>query len=618
MPNTFRIYEAEEKMLAVYHRRLKIADRHFDKSKDQKQRFIDRYATHVQEDQVTSRGEVAAVPEGLSSVDTMFSMMTALDVEFITKNIGNGTQEQALAAERGLNQSWRDTKGQVRSKKAIKDALLVDIGWVKVYYDYVEDVELRDVPEEALAAQAYELREQNPGLDDDELAKLLEPFTTEEVPIVIRDRVCVEYVPWDMVRYDSSAKHIEDVRWVAQYTKLPLPEVVFNPVWREFVEDRYGKAKGRKMLEDLEGDSSVLTTLKGSYDDIEGLGSDETDDDLRVTVVELWDFETGLITTFPKGRDDLVLFQRINPLMFNMDLEDRNPFKPLVVRDNPDSVEGIGDMRAIWHSLEQLDNRRRNRAEYVEGAVPKVAGPARAMTEAGKKALQSQETLEYVGLEEGYAWSDIGVINPPPFPQEQLDEEDRIKQAMEEATGAADPMRGVFPSRRTTATEANIVDSRGDMRQAERRSQLEQWYIAIARTILQLMQVYYSRDRILRYTDDLGDEFLWEWNNEDIAIDADIEIAITPKENLTRAERVQRAFQWMNLVLPMPETDREEVLRLVAREMGMRDEDVRKVVRSHEEAQAEASADQAQAAALEVSPQPFGNSPVGLDIGQAG
>ena len=127
------------------------------------------------------------------------------------------------------------------------------------------------------------------------------------------------------------------------------------------------------------------------------------------------------------------------------------------------------------------------------------------------------------------------------------------------------------------------------------------------------MQVFYDRKRMLRYTDDLGEDFVWEWTKEDIAIDADLNISLTPKENLTRSQRVERAMGFMNLALPLPETDRGELLKFVAREMGFRDEDVRALVKGDEEVKAEQQQEQV-AQQMAVAPQPFANSPQGLKI----
>jgi hypothetical protein len=612
----FRVYKDEETMLKVYDRRLRIADRKFDTGKDEREGFMDRYANEVEADQVNEDGHRVTVTSGIGIIDTMYSSMVAVDVQFMLEQIGNGTAAQALAATRGLNQAWRDTKGQKRSKRAIKDALIADVGWVKVYYDYVEDVELQDVPQEALEEQLLEYMEKH-GLDEmseeaiEEGVAAEELKLTEEVPIVLRDRICLDYVPWDMIRYDPSAKQIEDVRWVAQYTLMPEAEVKGNPAWEEFVKLRYGARKGPKMLEDLEGDARVSVGMDMDTE-LGDLAADDENDDSRVTVVEMWDFETGLVTVFPYGNSELVLHQRVNPLMMNLDLEDRNPFKPLIIRDDPRQFEGLGDMRIIQPALEELDEYRSNAATYVARTIPKFFGPESALTQAGKEAFKSPVWGEYVGISDGYSKDQIGQVQIPQLPQEAFQIPEQVQYEMKEATGASEPMRGVFPTRRTTATETQIVTGKGEERQAERRGSLEDWYISVARCMLQLMQVYYDQERMLRYTDDLGQEFVWKWTKEDIAMDCDLLISLTPKENLTRDQRVQRAMGYMNLALPLPETDRGELLRFVAREMGFRDEDVRAMVKSDKEVQMKEQQDQA--AQFATQPQPFANSPQGLGI----
>ena len=613
--DTFRIYPDEEVMLKVYGRRLIMADRKWDRFEPERTRFIERYDNEVEDDQLTSRGHRVGVTKGIGVIDTMYSSMTAVDIEFIIQNVGHGTRFQALAAERALNQGWHDSSAQENSWEAIKEALLVDTGWVKVYYDYVEDIELRDRPDEAIEAQVMELFGEHPDMAPEDISDLVD--VVEAVTIVLRDRVCVDYVSWEDIRVDPSAKRINDARWVAQYTRMPIEEVRQHPVWRPFVLDRYGERKGQNRLDDLSGDSSVLSMVEGDYADVEAIGRDEYDDDVRVTVVEMWDLETGVVTTFPKGSAETVLFQRLNPLMFNLDLQDRNPFKPLMVRDTPSRFDGNGDMRIIKPALEELDEYRRDIAEYVEGAKPKYAGPERAMTTRGMKALKSQEPFEYIGLQEGFVRNEIGALDMPQLPEVAFQMPERVAAELDESTGLNEVLRGLFPGGRKTATEVNTVANQGDVRQAERRSRLERWYLRIAKTMLQLMQIYYDRDRMLRYTDDLGQEFEWTWNAEDIAIDADLRISLTPRENLTRDQRVQRAYKVVNLLMPLPETDRGMLMRWFLTELGLRDDTTRSMVKTDTEVAAEQQ-QQAIAQQLAVRPQPFPNSPAGLNIAPAG
>src|SRR5438128_10507063 len=122
--------------------------------------------------------------------------------------------------------------------------------------------------------------------------------------------------------------------------------------------------------------------------------------------------------------------------------------------------------------------------------------------------------------------------------------------------------------------------------------------------MLQLMQLFYDRDRMLRYTDDLGHAFVWTWNASDIAVETDISVTLTPRENLARQERFNRALQVFTLAAPVPGADQYELLHFIFREMGLRDDEIRKLVKSPQEIAAESAALQAaQAAPLSTQPQ---------------
>jgi len=611
----FRVYDDEEVMLAIYSRRLKVADEKYARMSKEREEFFDRYREMPKEGQFTSRGHRVTTGVGTGIIDTLYSSMVAVDVEFITKALGRGTRSQAYVATQGLNQSWRDTKGQKRCKKAVKDALLADVGWVKVYYDYETDVMTADRPDAAIKAEMEELLGKDAKLTADELAEMVP--TREDQTVVMRDRVCVDYVPWKLVRYDPSAKQVEDIRWVAQYTPMPQTEVVWNPTYRAFVLDRYGEAEGKRLLDDLKGDSKVLTGLESDLGFMNTVPKDEHEDDSRVTVVEMWDFETGLITVFPRDRNDLVLYQRLNPLMFNLDLEDRNPFKPLMVREVSDEFEGLGDARLIQNGLEELDEYRSNIATNVARTIPKFFGPEEGLTKAGKKALESTEWGAYVETSRQTPPNGIWTPQLPILSQEVYGVPDKIVEELKEATGASDVMRGVFTSKRQTAAETQLVSAHGDVRQAERRGNLEEWYLSIARTMLQLMQVFYDAERMHRFVSETGEEFTWTWTREDIAIEADIDVAITPRENLTRDERLQRMMLVMNLLIPLPETSRPDLIRAVLRETGiLSEEDILTLVKSQEELAKEQEAAQLETV-LSARPQEGGGAP-GLNIAAFG
>jgi len=251
-------------------------------------------------------------------------------------------------------------------------------------------------------------------------------------------------------------------------------------------------------------------------------------------------------------------------------------------------------MRVIMPSLEELDEYRSNLANYIARSIPKVFGPVDALSQQGKTALENDEFMAYVGLAAGHTFQEIGVPQIQQLSSEVYAVPDKIQAEIQETTGQNEVVRGVFPSKRTTATEAQLVTTGGQARQGERRSQLEEWYLDIARTALQLMQKFYNQERMTRFVADTGDEFEWTWTNEDIAIEADLDIAITPKENLTREERFQRAVFVSNMLAPLPETDRASLFSWVLRETGLDEDLIRTIVKQPEEVQAEELAQNSQ------------------------
>ena len=81
--SVFRSYEDEETMLKVYGRSLKMADTDFEKREPEYKSFIARYENEPNDEQITDDGTRVNVTQGIGTIDTMFSSLTAVDVEFI-------------------------------------------------------------------------------------------------------------------------------------------------------------------------------------------------------------------------------------------------------------------------------------------------------------------------------------------------------------------------------------------------------------------------------------------------------------------------------------------------------------------------------------------------------
>jgi hypothetical protein len=556
----YKVYDTPEDKVRSLDAWIRAAEDQLNEHKPQAEKRIQRYRGEYVTDYTVAEGHQVNVPVGTGNIDAMYSSLTAIDVSTIVEPGGNAGRLQAQVAEAGINEVFREAKVSHKAGYAIKDALIVGIGWLKVGYDYF-DQEV-DVPrsDEAIAADVDKVFEEaeNAGMapPDPESVSQLIP-THEKAVEVVRDRIVVDYVPWDEMLWTPEARKVEDIRRIGQRLRVPVHEVRTNPHFEAYCKE----AGTLKKLREREGDS----TLDREDDSRIDLAKEDEESEY-LTLYEVCDFETGTICTKAKGADFL-LNEQPNPLNIHDDLEDKNPYVALILREDPMNVWGIGDMELMENSLDELNLARTNLLNYLERFVPKVIGPAEAFGEGGKRAMKSREWGEYVGLE-GASANEVKVLEPPPLLQEMFDLPNRISNDIRESTGVNELMRGIFPDRKRTATETNEVVAASSARQSEKRNRLEKFYVDIAKRILFYMQLFYDDTRIAKLMTVEG-EVDWAYNGEDIIMEADLVVHLQPKEAVTSEVRAERALMMFNYLGEMPEVDRKRLIKVVLEESGV-------------------------------------------------
>lgn len=595
-PVEYKTYKTDEDKAKVYNHRLATAEKDFDSWSAKANDWWSRYENAPRRTQQTRKGMFVNVPTGVAIIDSLFSGLTAVDVEFSLEAVANATPEQGLVAEAALNEEWRSMHVDEARDDAIKDSLVTGIGWLKVGYDFFEATEEVDRDPDEYAAevdemlkQAQEAGEQAPTVQD--IIKLVPD--KETITFALRDRIVVDYVPWDRMRVDPTARRWSDVRWVAQYTKTALHEVQENALYREYAKR---SRRGLRRLAELEPDSSIdkelLTTNRPLADDG------------RVTVVEFWDLETGTYCTFIKGQNWL-LNEGANPFAFFSDFQDRCPFVPLVLRKTTRRLRGISDMEVMDRSLNEKNLYRSRTAEYIRRSVPKLVGPEDALTEEGKDALQNDEVNAYVSTGQSINPRDLLPLTPGVLPEQAFEMNDRIDNEIREATGVNELMRGLFPDRKRTATETSEVVSASAARQSEKRNTLERFHVEVAKRMLHLMQMFYDQPRMARFVDPEMGNVPWEFSGADIIGDFDMKVTLEPREAPTRDQQRQEATVALNVLGPLaqPGADGSSTIdpqRLVAwfmKKYGFSQRDINELLNSSDDQ----SAQTAQALALQAA-----------------
>jgi hypothetical protein len=595
----YRVGQTDADKVKRYDHRMFIAQAEFDKEKDHFLDWWHRYENLPRRKQVTGKGHRVNVPTGVSVIDSLFSMMTAVNIDVILSAKGATTRPQAELATAALSHEWDLLGIQSEGNAAIKDASVVGIGWVKVGYEYSSQVSTDPRPREDVMGDLVELMRQASAARSNGVKNVPEyddivgmvPIE-EEVEHVLRDRIVVDYVPWDRILVDSTAKRIEDVKWVAQVTPMRVEDVRDNAAFQEYVKRTRG---GTKRLKEIRGESTF-------EDDVLPSGT-VSDDDLFVKVYEFWDLEAGTVCTFIKGQDWL-LNESANPFALNLDYKHRNPFVPCVLRKTATRLRGVSDMELIAPSLDEADVYRSATATFVERFVPKVAVEEDALTVEGKAALANNEYGAVVSYATG---KDAPVaLNPPVLPAEVFDMDHRIEETIRDAVGSNELTRGQFPDRKRTATETSEVVSASNARHAERRNTLETFWSDVANRVLQLMQLFYDQKRMTRYVDPTYGAVAWEWDADDVAMEYGLSVSLTPKEEPTAQSKRDDALAFFNFMVPLAQPGPDgsspvDIVALVAwlaTEYGISKQDQLAFLNLPEEKQAQQLAAQQNVAAM--------------------
>lgn len=599
-----KLYKNDEDKLKVYNHYMLQAEAQFKGWKDVADRAWRRYQNEHNIDQVSGGGHVVNVPTLISIIDAMYSSMTAADVDFMVAASGKGTSDQAFIASEALSKEWNQSEALSEAEMAIKDALLTGIGWAKVGYEYDEEVHTVPRPDEHIAHDRETLTQEaiKAGIrapSADQIAEAV-PLTEDETT-VLRDRVVVDYVPWELMRWDPTAKRIKDIHWHCQISFLDPEEVKNNPSFREYVKRTRGSLK---KLDDLKADTKIEFDVGSGAIDYKP--ERENPLDRRCTVYELWDYATGNVCTFVKNADFL-LNEQPNPFMVNLDRGTQSPFVPLVLRATSTRVRGISEAEVLDGTLKEMDLHRSRLATYVERTSPKYVAPARMFTENAKNALKSQEYGVIVEVEEEFQdRTDLfQPIKLPELPSEMFGMPEKLEQEARDATGVNELMRGLFPDRKRTATETAEVVTASAARQAEKRTQLERFYRAIGTRILQLMQMFYTQERMLNFVAE-GITAEWSYTADDIIFESSLEVSLTPKESKSWTSRRDDAMAVLNVVGPFAQAQEngetvvkpEELLQWALGEMGVKRADIAKFIASPADKQQAQMAAQQQAAGM--------------------
>lgn len=535
-----RSKKTKKDLLACYDRRVKLSrkwrEENFDKTW---RRMIDLYRGKHFSGQ--SSADRIAINVSFSTVNVIVPSV-AVNFPQITVN-GRGMEDEggAQVAEAAVNYWWQRYGYQPEVKRAVKDSLVLGIGWVKLGWKYREQERPLSMEEkaehyESQMMEADEAARENPWMADQlpSNADIMAGIPQTE-PEVVLDHPSVERVsPFDIF-IDPEATCVDDLKWIAQRLVVPIEEVK--------ADGRYSQAARKKLKPDMSANPRWRDRDKTQTSS----SNDEklNDDISRVTLYEYWDLQHQYYCVFAAGSDEFLLDPTEFPYPFGI------PFVPLHNYEVPDQFYSVGDLEMIEPMQQELNAVRSDMMNHRKRWQRAYLARRDKLDPAAQNALLSDKDGRIVWVEGDEPLQDIvSPIAQIPLDPQMYTYSQQIEQDLQLVSGVTEYQRGAAPEIRRTATEASLIQSATNARVSDKLAQIEQFMATIAKRIVQLAQVYLTGDQVARIVGPDGAKQWVQFTREDIEGEFDFMVEAGSTQPKDEQFRQQRALQLMQTVGP--------------------------------------------------------------------
>ena len=505
--------------------------------------------------------EDVVVPNMVFSTVNVIVPSIAINVPKIDVTANQAEDEStATVVNSVINHQWRAYGVQEQVRQAVKDFVVVGHGWVKVVWE-TEEREVKLTQEEFTAAAADVLAQKSASLaaspdmagsfpDDD---TLIDSIPAKRMKLV-KDQPLVRRVsPFDIF-VDPDALVLEDARWIAQRSFVPIEVARKNEDWNAEVRARIKKVKKSKQR------SEVDVTDDSSQ-------SDSSD---FAEIYEYYNIVDDTMCVFADGTEGYLLdpsdspFPNVHPLVFIPNYEVPERFYP------------IGDVETIYPlQLElamtrtaQLNDRKRGRriTLFRESALDSDGIEA---LRAGEDNVMINVTNASMNFEEIFRQVSSQGLQPEWYSADQ--------QAMSDidlVSGVSEYQRGGQTDIRRTATEVGVMQDAANSRSADKLAKVEKAMADIAERMIKLSQEYMDTEAVARVVDDFQAVDWVPYNREALQGDFTFNVEAGSTQPQNESFKRQQALQMMDVLGGFMGTgllNDQEVLAQVMRLNGWHD-----------------------------------------------
>ena len=411
-----------------------------------------------------------------------------------------------------LNYLKGELKLKQKARLCIQDAYLA-YGVAKIHY-------MAEHKENPNALQPIK-GDDGSDLFDDSGSPLLEP---ETVPV--NERYAITRVHFDDFVWDADAGPLDDKwGWVAERVRMT----------KEEAEKEFGKAAVKKLSP--KADDRKESTFVG----------DKHNDKEVYIIWEIYDLKNRKWLKVAEDANFLLMEPEDLPpgvedhpyaiLRFTLQDDSAYPIPPVSQAIDPQKEYCLARSRLLTH-------RKRFNRKYI--AIT-------SMLEDPDVELAKLETGDDGTIIKAMAQSAVVPINDAPLDPQQYTEIAALNGDLIEIFGNSDEARAIASA--DSATQADIMDRRLEVREGDRLSMVVEFLTEIAQKLDQLVQAHITKDEAVRITGPQGEAWHSVRVDDYKEIEGEFEYSVNVGATAPRLPQVERA-QWTafmsQVVIPMP------------------------------------------------------------------
>lgn len=496
-------------------RRIRLAERYADRELKQNfKRALELYTGDFYEDSdKLSNNSRLSINYTLHVIETKVNSVAFRYPEFIIQPLTPAGEQTADIAHAALKYEWKLSNAQRECKRAYKDkevfgAGVVYTGWL---FETRDGMRMED--------GRHALVEEQPDTTPNPLEEERQPVSQSEVR---EDRFLVKRLnPGHFFVNPECDRILDNAYYCGYWECVPLDEVKKNPHYQN--------------TRQLKGNTDNLKPWfdKVYMDEVQERAGDEPADVKRVKLYHYYERTRQLHAIFTDEHDKPLYVENWSHP------SDRYPFRTIQNPGDEDCFWPIPTPLLIEHPQKELNEARSQLSNHRRRATPAYQVNGGTLTPQAKKQLKCADSLRIVEHNGPEPLSIVPIAQQNIQPEVYTTEEKSIGD-MQTLAALNQYQLGNVPTKRTTTSEVEAIQSQGGPRSENDRQEFEEFCAAVALDCINWLKQYSVKTRTIPVYDDQNQVVNWiDFTREQIQADYDICVYAHSTTAPNNADKIQ-------------------------------------------------------------------------------